>query len=59
MKFAIVDDEGLSEERYDTIDKAIEDASKTVSDTPDSEVEIVQVVKKVSSELKVSVEDVE
>jgi len=58
-KFAVVEMDGtICEERYDTIEKAIEVATVGVTDSPDSEVEIVQVVKRVFSSLKVDVEDV-
>jgi hypothetical protein len=58
-KFAVVETDGtIGEERYDTIEKAIEVATVDVTDSPDSEVEIVQIIKKVVSSLKVDVEDV-
>lgn len=58
-KFAVVEADGtLGEERYDTVEKAIDAATVDVTDSPDSEVEIVQVIKKVTSSLKIDVEDV-
>ena len=60
MQFATIDTDGtISDERYLTLDKAVEAATKEVSDNPDTEVEVVQVIKKVSSELKVNVDDVQ
>jgi hypothetical protein len=58
-KFAILDDDTMDDKRYDSMDEALEAAKGKVSDTPDSEVEVVQIIKRVSSELKVIVFDVE
>jgi hypothetical protein len=58
-KFAMIETDGtLGQERYETVEKAVEAATAIVTDSPDSEVEIVQVVKKVVSTLEVKVEDV-
>jgi len=58
-KFAIVDVDGtMEDERYDTLDSAIAEATKDVSDNADTEVEIVQIIKRVSSTLVVDVKDV-
>lgn len=57
-KFAIMDVDGVvDEERFNTIDEAIEKATQMVTDDADTEVEIVQILKKVSSTLKVDVVD--
>ena len=57
-KFAILDDDTMDDKRYDSLDEALEAAKEKVSDTPDSEVEVVQILKRVGSELKVTVFDV-
>jgi archaellum component FlaF (FlaF/FlaG flagellin family) len=58
MKFAIIDSDGQIEEtRHDTLEKAVEAATSDVSDNPDTEVEVVQIIKVVSSTLKVDVTD--
>lgn len=59
MKFGVIEDDGtVSNDRFETVDKAVESAKKLVSDSPDTEVEVIQFVKVVSSELKVDVKDV-
>jgi hypothetical protein len=59
-KFAVVEVDGsLGDERYDTVEKAIDAAMVDVTDNPDTEVEVVQVVKTVVSSIKVDVKDVE
>ena len=60
MKFGVVDGDGQVENgRYETLDKAVEAATKEVTENPDTEVDVVQFIKTVSSELKVDVVDVE
>ena len=58
-KFAVLSDDGAGEERYNDIEEAVAVARQVVTDEPDSEVEIVQVVKMVSSSLEIDVKDVE
>jgi len=56
MKFGIVDGDGqLGEDKYDSLDKAVEAAKTEVTGNPDTEVEVVQFLKLVSSTLKVEV----
>jgi len=57
-KFAVVDLD-VGEERYDTLEAAVEAAKNTVKDEPDSTIDVVQIVKNVTSRLEVVVEDVE
>ena len=58
-KFAVAEPDGtLGKDRYDTLEAAVAAATEEVTDTPDSDVEIVQVVKRVSSSLDIKVEDV-
>jgi archaellum component FlaF (FlaF/FlaG flagellin family) len=58
-KFAIMDsDSVVDEERFNTIEEAVEKATQMVTDDADTEVEIVQIIKKVSSTLKVDVVDI-
>ena len=50
MKFAIIDGDGeVKDERYETLEDVLVAANRDVTDTPETEVEIVQVIKKVSS----------
>jgi hypothetical protein len=57
-KFAITDQDGsLTDERYNTLEEAIEAAKNDVKEEPDSEVEIWATVKKVSSTLRIDVLD--
>lgn len=58
-QFAVLDNDGqASEERFDTMDKAIAKAKEMVTEEPDSEVDVIQFVKTVSSTLQVDVQDV-
>ena len=57
--FAVLTDDGAGEERYDDLDGAVVAAKQLVTEEPDSEVEIVQVLKKVSSSLQIDIKDVE
>ena len=58
-KFAFVSDDGMDDKRYETLEEAIAAATEEVTGTPESEVEVVQILKRVSSELRVDVVDVE
>ena len=50
MKFVMTGTDGqLTGTTFDTIDKVLEAAAEIVKDEPDSEVEVMQVVKRVSS----------
>lgn len=57
-KFAVVDLD-VGEDQYDTLEAAVEAAKNTVKDEPDSTIDVVQIVKNVTSRLEVVVEDVE
>jgi hypothetical protein len=57
-KFAIVDLE-VGEEQYTTLEAAVDAAKNTVKDEPDSTIDVVQIMKNVTSRLEVVVEDVE
>ena len=61
MNFVAVDGNGelLLEQGYETMEDAVEDATKNVKDNPDTEVEIFERVKVVSSTLTVDVKDAE
>lgn len=58
-KFTIVDDGELSNVQYNTIEEATNEAETKVRDTPDSEIEVVQILKIVSSKLQIDIKDVE
>jgi len=56
-QFAVLTEDGVDDKRYDSIDEAT-DAAKAAVEDPDTEVEIVQILRKVSSTLEITVEDV-
>lgn len=48
----------ISDKRYPTMAEALAEAQENVTDNPDTEVEIIQVLKRVSSSVKIDVVDV-
>ena len=58
-QFAIVDGDGeLLSERFTDIDAAVAAASKIVSEEPGNSIDVIQLLKTVTSEVTVIVEDV-
>jgi len=58
-KFAIVDSDGtMDDDRYNTMQEAVDAACKEASENAEAEVEVIQILKTVSSTLKIDVEDV-
>jgi hypothetical protein len=57
-KFLLMDSEGETEETYDSLEKALEAADTKLQDDPNLEFDVAQVVKHVSAEVQVNVEDV-
>lgn len=58
MRFVIFSDNETSGEVFETLEEAMVEAKSKVSDTPDTEVEVAQVLKLVSSTLTVDIKDV-
>lgn len=59
MRFMVVDDGDVCSDHFDTLDEAVERAKILAIDTPDTEFDVVQVVKTVEASVEVTVKDAE